>query len=248
MKTLVLVFHPHLEKSQVNRKLMDAANETGDVTVVDEYAAYPDFKINVEHEQELIETHDRIVLQFPFYWYSSPALLKQWEDDVIKAGWAYGGGRALEGKEFMLAVSTGSPADSYTREGSHVRTMEELLSIIKGPDFPTGAEVLGKAGIDEAYRTGRGKIRVRAVSNIETMPNGKSRIIVTELPYAVNKARLIEKIAELVKDKKLDGITDLRDESNREGLRICIELRRDVNANVIMNRLLKAAGHQVIEV
>lgn len=120
MKTLVLVFHPHLEKSQVNRKLMDAANETGDVTVVDEYAAYPDFKINVEHEQELIETHDRIVLQFPFYWYSSPALLKQWEDDVIKAGWAYGGGRALEGKEFMLAVSTGSPADSYTREGSHV--------------------------------------------------------------------------------------------------------------------------------
>ena len=98
------------------------------MTVVDEYAAYPDFKINVEHEQELIETHDRIVLQFPFYWYSSPALLKQWEDDVIKAGWAYGGGRALEGKEFMLAVSTGSPADSYTREGSHVRTMEELLS------------------------------------------------------------------------------------------------------------------------
>ena len=128
MKTLVLVFHPHLEKSQVNRKLMDAANETGDVTVVDDYAANPDIKINHEHEQELIETHDRIVLQFPFYWYSSPALLKQWEDDVIKAGWAYGGGRALEGKEFMLAVSTGSPADSYTREGSHVRTMEELLS------------------------------------------------------------------------------------------------------------------------
>ena len=128
MKTLVLVFHPHLEKSQVNRKLMDAANETGDVTVVDEYAAYPDFRINVEHEQRLIETHDRIVLQFPFYWYSSPALLKQWEDDVIKAGWAYGGGRALEGKEFMLSVSTGSPADSYTREGSHVRTMNGLLS------------------------------------------------------------------------------------------------------------------------
>lgn len=95
MKTLVLVFHPHLEKSQVNRKLMDAANETGDVTVVDEYAAYPDFKINVEHEQELIETHDRIVLQFPFYWYSSPALLKQWEDDVIKAGWpTAAGGRS----------------------------------------------------------------------------------------------------------------------------------------------------------
>lgn len=98
MKTLVLVFHPHLEKSQVNRKLMDAANETGDVTVVDEYAAYPDFRINVEHEQRLIETHDRIVLQFPFYWYSSPALLKQWEDDVIKAGWAYGAAAPLKAR------------------------------------------------------------------------------------------------------------------------------------------------------
>ena len=118
-------------------------------------------------------------------------------------------------------------------------TIEELMEIVKGPDFPTGATILGKAGIEEAYRTGRGKIRVRAVYNIEAMANGKSRIIVTELPYAVNKARLIEKIAELVKDKKIDGITDLRDESNREGLRICIELRRDVNANVIMNRLLK---------
>ena len=118
-------------------------------------------------------------------------------------------------------------------------TIEELMEIVKGPDFPTGATILGKAGIEEAYRTGRGKIRVRAVYNIEAMANGKSRIIVTELPYAVNKARLIEKIAELVKDKKLDGITDLRDDSNREGLRICIELRRDVNANVIMNRLLK---------
>ena len=128
MKTLVLVFHPHLEKSKVNRRLMDIANETGDVTVVDEYAAYPDFRINAEREQELIETHDRIVLQFPFYWYSSPALLKQWEDVVLKAGWAYAGGRALEGKEFMVAVSTGSSAESYTREGSHVRTMEELLS------------------------------------------------------------------------------------------------------------------------
>lgn len=128
MKTLVLVFHPHLEKSQVNRKLMDAANETGDVTVVDEYAAYPDFKINVEHEQELIETHDRIVLQFPFYWYSSPALLKQWEDDVIKAGWALRrrGGRRRQGVHVGRVHR--SPADSYTREGSHVRTMEELLS------------------------------------------------------------------------------------------------------------------------
>ena len=128
MKTLVLVFHPHLEMSHVNRKLMDVANETADVTVIDEYAEYPDFHIDVEREQRLIESHDRIVLQFPFYWYSSPALLKQWEDAVLQAGWAYGGGRALEGKEFMVAVSTGSPADSYTREGSHVRTMEELLS------------------------------------------------------------------------------------------------------------------------
>ena len=128
MKSLVLVFHPHLERSQVNRRLMDIANETGDVTVVDEYDAYPDFRINVEREQGLIETHDRIVLQFPFYWYSSPALLKQWEDEVLQAGWAYGGGRALEGKEFMVAVSTGSPAESYARDGSHVRTMEELLS------------------------------------------------------------------------------------------------------------------------
>ena len=118
-------------------------------------------------------------------------------------------------------------------------SIEELMQIVKGPDFPTGATIIGKAGIEEAYRTGRGKIRVRAVYNIETLANGKSRIIVTELPYLVNKARLIEKIAELVKDKKIDGITDLRDESNREGMRICIELRRDVNANVIMNRLLK---------
>lgn len=118
-------------------------------------------------------------------------------------------------------------------------TMEELLEIIKGPDFPTGATILGKRGIEDAYRTGRGKIRVRAVSDIETMANGKSRIIVTELPYMVNKARLIEKIAELVKDKKVDGITDLRDESDRSGMRICIELRRDVNANVLLNQLLK---------
>ena len=118
-------------------------------------------------------------------------------------------------------------------------SIDEVMEIIKGPDFPTGATILGRAGIDEAYRTGRGKIRVRAVYNIETLANGKNRIVVTELPYAVNKARLIEKIADLVKEKKVDGITDLRDESNREGMRICIELRRDVNANVMMNRLLK---------
>lgn len=124
-------------------------------------------------------------------------------------------------------------------EENRETTMEEVLDIIKGPDFPTGATILGKRGIEEAYRTGRGKIRVRAVSDIETMPNGKSRIIVTELPYMVNKARLIEKIADLVKDKKIDGITDLRDESDRTGMRICIELRRDVNANVILNQLIK---------
>ena len=117
--------------------------------------------------------------------------------------------------------------------------IEELLKIIKGPDFPTGGIILGTRGSEEAYRTGRGKVKVRAVTNIETMSNGKSRIIVTELPYMVNKARLIEKIAEMVRDKKIDGITDLRDESNREGMRIVIELRRDANANVIMNRLYK---------
>ncbi len=117
--------------------------------------------------------------------------------------------------------------------------IEEILQIIKGPDFPTGGIILGTRGSEEAYRTGRGKVRVRAVTNIETMANGKSRIIVTELPYMVNKARLIEKIAELVRDKKIDGITDLRDESNREGMRIVIELRRDANANVIMNQLYK---------
>ena len=118
-------------------------------------------------------------------------------------------------------------------------TLEEIMEIVKGPDFPTGATILGRRSIEEAYRTGRAKIKVRAVTNIETMPNGKSRIIVTELPYMVNKARLIEKIADLVKDKKIDGITYIGDESNREGMRINIELRRDVNANVILNQLLK---------
>ena len=117
--------------------------------------------------------------------------------------------------------------------------IEELLTIVKGPDFPTGGTILGTAGINEAYRTGRGKVRVRAVTSIEPMQNGKNRIVVTELPYMVNKARLIEKIAELVKDKKIDGITDLRDESDRQGMRICIELRRDVNPNVVLNLLYK---------
>ena len=118
-------------------------------------------------------------------------------------------------------------------------TIEEILKIVKGPDFPTGAEILGTRGIEEAYRTGRGKIRVRAVTNIETMSNGKTRIIVTELPYMVNKARLIEKIADLVKEKRIDGITYIGDESSREGMRINIELRKDVNANVILNQLYK---------
>ena len=118
-------------------------------------------------------------------------------------------------------------------------TIEEVLDIIKGPDFPTGATILGTRGIEEAYRTGRGKIRVRAVTNIETLPNGKSQIIVTELPYLVNKARLIEKMADLVRDKKIDGITNIADHSSREGMRICIELRRDANANVILNQLYK---------
>ncbi len=117
--------------------------------------------------------------------------------------------------------------------------IDELLEIVKGPDFPTGGVILGKAGIEEAYRTGKAKIRVRAVSEIEPMDNGKNRIVVTEIPYNVNKARLIEKIAELHKDKKIDGITDLRDESSREGMRICIELRRDVNPNIILNQLYK---------
>lgn len=117
--------------------------------------------------------------------------------------------------------------------------IDEIMEIIKGPDFPTGATILGKRGIEEAYRTGHGKIRVRAVTNIEPMANGKNRIIVTELPYMVNKARLIEKIAELHKEKRVDGITELRDESNREGMRICIELRKDVNPNVVLNQLFK---------
>ena len=118
-------------------------------------------------------------------------------------------------------------------------TLEELLPIVKGPDFPTGAMILGTRGIEEAYRTGRGKIRVRAVTEIETMENGKSRILVSELPYMVNKAKLIEKMAELVRDKKIDGITAITDESSREGMRINIELRRDANANVILNQLFK---------
>ncbi len=117
--------------------------------------------------------------------------------------------------------------------------IEEILQIVKGPDFPTGAQILGTRGIEEAYRTGRGKVRVRAVTDIEPMANGKNRIVVTELPYMVNKARLIEKIAELVREKKVDGIVDLRDESDRQGMRVCIELRRDANPTVVLNHLYK---------
>ncbi|MDD4371605.1 MAG: DNA gyrase subunit A [Anaerostipes sp.] len=117
--------------------------------------------------------------------------------------------------------------------------IDELLQVIKGPDFPTGATILGRRGIEEAYRTGRGKIKVRAVTDIEPMANGKQRIVVTELPYMVNKARLIQKIADLVHEKKIEGITELRDESDRTGMRICIELRKDINANVLLNQLFK---------
>ena len=129
-------------------------------------------------------------------------------------------------------------------EGDRETDIEEILKIVKAPDFPTGGIILGTRGAEEAYRTGRGKVKVRAVTNIETMSNGKNRIIVTELPYMVNKANLILKIAELVKLKKIDGITDLRDESNREGMRVVIELRRDVNANVILNQLYKHTDMQ----
>ena len=128
--------------------------------------------------------------------------------------------------------------DNYILEDRETE-IDEILQIVKGPDFPTGATILGTRGISEAFRTGRGKIKVRAVTDIEPMANGKNRIVVTELPYMVNKARLIEKIAELVKDKKIDGITDLRDESDRQGMRICIELRKDVNPSILLNQLYK---------
>ena len=117
--------------------------------------------------------------------------------------------------------------------------IDEILPLVKAPDFPTGGVIIGTRAVEEAYRTGRGKIRVRGVTSIETLPNGKNQIIITELPYMVNKARLIEKIAELHKDKKIDGITDLRDESDREGMRVVVELRKDVNANIVLNTLYK---------
>ena len=128
--------------------------------------------------------------------------------------------------------------DNYVLE-DRITDIDELMEIIKGPDFPTGAQILGTQGINDAYRTGRGKIKVRAITDIEPMPNGKQRIVVTELPYMVNKARLIQKIADLVKEKKIEGISELRDESSREGMRIVIELKRDCNANVLLNQLYK---------
>ena len=124
-------------------------------------------------------------------------------------------------------------------EKNRETTIEELMEIVKGPDFPTGAQILGRRGINDAYRTGRGKIKVRGVTDIEVMPNGKSRIVITELPYMVNKALLIQKMVELVKDKRIEGITDIRDESSREGMRVVVELRKDANANVILNQLYK---------
>lgn len=124
-------------------------------------------------------------------------------------------------------------------EENRETTIDEVMDIVKGPDFPTGAVILGRKGIEDAYRTGRGKIKIRAVTNIEPMENGKNRIVVTELPYMVNKARLIEKISELHRNKKIDGITDLRDETSREGMRVCIELRKDVNPNIVLNQLYK---------
>ncbi len=128
--------------------------------------------------------------------------------------------------------------DNRVEEG-RATEIEEILNIVKAPDFPTGGVILGTKGSEEAYRTGRGKVRVRAVTNIETLPNGKNRIIITELPYMVNKANLQIKIADMVKEKKLDGITDIRDESNREGMRVVIELRKDINPNVMLNNLYK---------
>ena len=124
-------------------------------------------------------------------------------------------------------------------EENRETTIEELMEIVKGPDFPTGAQILGRRGINDAYRTGRGKIKVRGVTDIEVMPNGKSRIVITELPYMVNKALLIQKMVELVKDKRIEGITDIRDESSREGMRVVVEIRKDANANVILNQLYK---------
>ncbi|PJM74983.1 NAD(P)H-dependent oxidoreductase [Bifidobacterium simiarum] len=130
MSTLVLVFHPHLEDaSRINRRLVEEARRHAEtITVVDEYAAYPDFHVDKDHEQQLVDAADRLVFEFPFYWYSAPALLKQWEDAVLTSDWAYGNAHALAGKEIQVVTTTGSPADTYTPEGRHHHTMDELLS------------------------------------------------------------------------------------------------------------------------
>ena len=128
--------------------------------------------------------------------------------------------------------------DNYVQQKRET-SVDELIEVIKGPDFPTGGIIMGRNGICSAYRTGRGKIRVRAISEIESMSNGRERIVVTEIPYQVNKARLIEKIADLVKEKRVDGISDIRDESNRKGMRIVIELKKDANTSVVLNNLYK---------
>lgn len=144
-------------------------------------------------------------------------------------------GEVVDGVIKMIDNYMGHNEEQELRETE----IEELMEIIKGPDFPTGATIQGRYGIDQAYRTGKGKVKVKATAEIEEMQGGKSRIVVTEIPYMVNKSKLIEKIAELVKIKKIDGITDLRDESDRDGMSIVIELRRDVNPNVILNQLYK---------
>ncbi|KFI69297.1 NAD(P)H-dependent oxidoreductase [Bifidobacterium magnum] len=128
MKTSVMVFHPNLDKSLANKALMRAAQASGDdVTVRDMYALYPDFHVDVAAEQQLTEANDRIVLQFPLYWYSSPALLKQWEDDVLTMGWAYAGTHQLEGKHLMVAVTTGGSEETYQFEGRQGVTMDQFL-------------------------------------------------------------------------------------------------------------------------
>jgi len=149
-------------------------------------------------------------------------------------------GEVIDGVVKMIDNYTGQNDEEEKRETS----IDELISIIKGPDFPTGATIHGKAGIDRAYRTGRGKIKVKATAEIQPLRNSREQIIVTEIPYQVNKARLIEKIADLVKEKRIEGITDLRDESDRTGMRIVIELRRDANANVVLNQLYKYSQMQ----
>ncbi|MDK6664143.1 NAD(P)H-dependent oxidoreductase [Alloscardovia omnicolens] len=161
MNTFVLVFHPHLDQSQVNARLAHAARDVEGVTVRDMYALYPDFKINVVEEQRLLEQADRIVLQFPMYWYSTPALLKQWEDDVLAYGWAYGStGTALHGKELLIAASAGAPAESYTAEGKYGHSVEEVLTPLEitssfigtrymKPFIITGALTVERENLDE---------------------------------------------------------------------------------------------------